>query len=257
MKNRFAQAAAAALLGVGLLGYAQTARASMQFQLVVEELDANNNVIATSNPQNWDGVTFNAQGQAKLTFTGTVGDFGVDTTVAASNSPGSWQKGALLKIGTTDITNLNNLSGGSHTIRVSVSATDYSAPSSPADIAMSSNFHANIDVPNTSASGSYTSYLGSGNLLYQQSYAAPTISFALSGANTSFDQTTYNPHVSGTTYSLSSVGVFTLSEGANLHQESGTTQVTAPEPATVSMAVAGLVVFAGARWGRRRRQDAV
>jgi hypothetical protein len=245
-----------------------TARAGMQFQLVISEDGTN----FTSGIIDWDSNPFVSPvtDEAELRLPPIkVGDFYIDMTVSASNSPGNGTY-AHLGIGSVYIMNKNYVSAGTHALTIAVTATGYSAPFTSEGneflpyLTLESNASGNLwsNAGTTSARGSFTSYAGASDTPFDQSFAAPSITFALGQGATSYSgQTQQKPFYGNpdlNSYSLTTVGRYELSAGAILSNGSGNAFMHAPEPSSLVLAAAGFpAAFLALHRARRRRAPAI
>jgi hypothetical protein len=243
-------------LGASLLATPGAAQASLQLRMVISEVGTSNSATF-----NWDGKTTDDNDNPAIIVSQTIGDMRVFLTVASTNSPGDGTH-AFLSIGSSTITNQDKNNG--HTLSIAVSATDYSAPGTDGNpylpyLTLESNSSGTLrsKASTTSASGSFTSYASATNHLFATDFAAPTINFALGGSTTAYSgQTERKPFVESR-YSLTSIGLYTLSGGAVLSNEGGNTFMHAPEPSSLALAALGLVTVTVGRVLRRRRNGAV
>jgi hypothetical protein len=225
------------------LAWTQSAQAG--FQLKFSEAGFADTVI------NWDGTTKDAQGNAKITFTGNYGDFSIDLTVSRSNTPGTSSQ-AFLSVAHTNITNNN---GSSQTINVSLSA-DFNNPVAPLPTKLSNTASGTL-VAGTTVAGSFDSFLGT-SLFDTSGTHAGAINFSLNGtgsfgpANTSVQLFSMPSN-----FTLTNVGSYTIGGNSIFDTTGGGTTLTpAPEPATVVAALTGLPLLVLASWLRRRGKTA-
>jgi hypothetical protein len=231
-------------------GAASTSQAGMQLRIT--EVGTGNSVTI-----DWDGSSTDPDGNAEIFERSlNVGDFNVYMTVVTSNAPGTDQ--AWLGVGSTSIT---NLSGTEHTLTIEASATGYTNPGPSGSASLpyltlmnSASGSLSSNSATTSASGSFTSYASASDTLFAKDYGSPSVDFAIGRGTSaaSYSGTTAVGGVVGSSFSLTSVGSYTLSGGAKLHIAGGDTFLHAPEPATLLPAVGGMVLLGIGRWYRGR-----
>lgn len=183
-------------------------------------------------------------GTNTIAFTGLVGDiaFSVATT-ANSNGPGTPSL-ASLSIGSSTI---NNTSASKDEIfKIVTSDNSFTAPSSPPAVQLL-----------TSTSGTLTNgKLTNGTFdAKADSITAPTLMFAASGTGSvAVNGSPVTGSIPGTPYTITDTYAATLSAGSHTATLGGTATVTpTPEPTTVASALAGLGLFGGGYWLRRRK----
>jgi len=207
---------------------------------------------ATTKTFDWDNITTDASGNAEIDINQNFGDFNVHFAYALSNAPGGEQ--ALLQTSDGKLTNLDSTS--SHTLTVLVSSTDFYLPQSPPLLTVAST--ASGSVGRGSLSGVFTSYADASNTLYGTTFATDQVTFGPIGANASYSGSTskggFDPN--GSPYSLTNVGTYTLSKGAQVTVSGGNTAVSAlaPAPGGIALSLAGLPVL-GLGWLRRRQKS--
>jgi len=185
-----------------------------------------------------------------------VGDFTIFLTTSITNA-NDIVVGPLahLEIGHTTITNTNSLSGGTHTLSIFVTSTDYTQPGliAPMDVKFTASGSINA---NTNSTGHYIGYADASNAAFGTGTAAPTISFVLpdGSGNRSFSATTQTTFTDTVPlgYSMSILGVFSLNAGGSYSGNTGNLDATAvPAPGALALALAGLPCL-GLGWLRRR-----
>lgn len=182
-----------------------------------------------------------------------VGDFTIFLTTSITNA-NDLPVGPLahLEIGHTTIT---NTSGGTHTLSVFVTSTDYVNPGfiAPMDVKFTASGSINA---NTTSTGHYIGYADASNAAFGTGTAAPTINFTLpdGSGNRSFSATTQTSFTDTLPlgYSMSILGVFSLNAGGSYSGNTGNLDATAvPAPGALALALAGLPCL-GLGWLRRR-----
>ena len=195
----------------------------------------------------------------EIITTTNVGTFGVQITVAVSNSPGSSSAGTL-QITSLDITNSTNV--GQQTLSILTSDTGYALPGNPP---LSMNL--NSAFTGTFGSGSqptdnasFQSFADPNN--GQPATANPTGPLSFSYPTTeapNFTSFSGNNNVSwsrlATPYSLSDLTTVTLSPGASINI-TGTTTATAVSPSVPEPTLGVVPALALGLLARRRRNPA-
>ena len=195
----------------------------------------------------------------EIITTTSVGTFGVQITVAVSNSPGSPSAGTL-QITSLDITNSTNT--GQQTLSILTSDTGYTQPGNPP---LSMNL--NSAFTGTFGSGaqptdnaSFQSFADPNN--GQPATANPTAPLSFSYPTTeapNFTSFSANNNVSwlrlATPYSLADLTTVTLSPGASINI-TGTTTATAVSPSVPEPTLGVVPALALGLLARRRRNSA-
>jgi len=219
-----------------LLGLSTPARAGF----VITIADTTNSVSKT--------FTFGApvSGQTDSTFLGVeqmaittqVGDIFVSVELARSNTPGTPSLSFVDQSGNGIV----NTSTSARSLSISVTSTDFTAPTAPPALTFTSTLTANV-VTGTVTAGTFNSYIGTTNGEFQQSIGAPTVGPASADATNPFSDFTQTQIASLTgPFSISSVLTATLSGSANITQLSGNSHLATavPEPSSMVALAAGL-----------------
>jgi hypothetical protein len=186
----------------------------------------------------------------------TFGDFTLNMSFAKSNSPGGTQ--ALVQQGNGL---LDNNATGSRTLTISVSSTDFSSPISPPPLNVISK--ASGTAGTADVSGTFTSYVDTTNALFGTKVGTDTISFNTAQTGGVYSQAIkYYPFSPTSAYSVSDVGVYTLTGGSGGNPgevtiSGGNTTVMVPAPTGLLLALTGLPLLGLGWWCRRRRPQAV
>jgi len=233
---------AAILMGVAVWGLASPAQAdpiNPRFQIeffedgVLQRTVIDNNIVSGDIAPN----------TGTISFSGTVGHFSLYFSVGTENSshvpPGELQNvppPAVLEIGTSLITNNDT---ASHRLTIEMSAQDFNNPSSPPPLVMSST--ASGSVTRGTLTGDFTSFGDAGNTLFGMTFSTSPLNFTGSTGTSYSATTSAGGFNSGSLYSLTNVGDYTLSGGGRLTLTGGNTQTNStavPEIDPGSMASA-------------------
>jgi len=229
-----------------LLMLSMTPSAHASFKLRIYEDGVLKQTVVDNNKHSGD--TSKAKGQ--IVFSGTVGDFSINTSLSATPILGH---GGSLEFGSTSIT---NTSGSQHTIKLFASANHYFdfAGTSPMRV-----FSSILGSDNTgSLSGDFTSYASADNKLFGTSFSTQKLSYTTTqGQN--FGGNNNKPSFlspKGHDFSISNKGNFTLDGNGKVTISSASTQVVAPAPATLVLALSGVPCLAMGFWMFRRQKIA-
>jgi hypothetical protein len=190
-------------------------------------------------------------GSGVITYSGNAGDFNLAFTYATSNSPGADNVG-IVTVANTRITNNTN---ATHTLTIEVSSQGFDLPTGDSLSLLNS---ASGTISRGSINGSFTSYVDRSNSLFGKSdVAAPAVTFAgTAGTNSaSFSGTTeVYPFSSTGTYSITNVGTYTFAAGASMTLTGGLSEVHAPAPPGLVLALSGMPLLGFGCWFRGRRR---
>jgi hypothetical protein len=260
--NRFGRtrvAPAALLLAAALWATPPPARADFQIQLYED-----GNLLASPG-------TLSDNGSGVITYTGMAGDFSIAFTFN-STTPGADDKGTL----SVDNARITNRTSAEHTLTMMVSSQGFT---SPAGSALSLVNSISGTVSRGTVEGNLTTYADRGNTLFGTSdlatdtfkYAATTVvgfvdpdlaanlpppSNTFAGSQDTAGTTTTSGFSTGGTYSITSVGNFDL-YGFSSVTFSELSQVHAPAPSGVVLALSGVPVLGLGSWFRARRRQNV
>jgi PEP-CTERM motif len=239
--------AAALLAGAVMLGASAPAKATFVVTITVTNQTT---LVSTTVTHTFGGAPTagfsdsTLAGTNTIAFTGLVQDiaFSVATT-ANSNGPGTPTLAALSISSNT----VNNTSASAAELfKIVTSDNSFTAPSSPPPVTL-----------RTSTSGTLTTgTLSSGTFdATADGITGPTLTFAASGTGSvAVNGTPVNGSIAGTPYTITDTYQATLAAGSTTASIGGTaTVVPTPEPTTVASALAGLGLFGGGYWLRRRK----
>jgi len=248
----------ALMVGLSILGSANKAEAA--FQLKYEQSSFGDLLIDWTDAG--QGTTDPVTGDKRITFSGTYGTFDVTGTFASTNEPGS---ASVAKLGIVSVT-IKNLSTATKTLTISMSADQFTDPLEPLPLTLTSTAAGSLtgrvvgtSTTSGSASGNFTSYIGTG--LFNMGTASGPVTFNVTGQGKSFggDGTpTTLFSAPSTPFSLTNVGVYTLGRQSVITFTGGGTQLlpaAVPEPATMATALLGLPMVGLGIWMRRRKQN--
>src|SRR5262245_23021568 len=240
-KNLLSLAALAAIA----LGVPATARAT--FQLALQQAGVNAGaitVVATTSDFNPVGIS----------FSGTYGDFSV--SVQGGSSTNAAALSSLLS-STTNVTNSNLLTGGTHTLSLWVTQTNYNLPVG-SQLNVESGMGGSINNGTLGLTGIFQAFADTNNGAFTNSFtnglqnaSATGSTYDTGSANGVFNRG--NP-----SYSLTSVANFTVSAGgvSNYSNHVNVTAVpTVPEPISMVAWAFGLVGLGGSSLVRRWRRS--
>jgi len=208
-----------------------------------------------------------------LVFFGSTTHFSITNGSGLSNNPGA-QNGSNLDLSSNQQINaLFGTAGGSHTIRIELSQTDWTAPTgTPLFLSSSAGgSFAYLGGTNPSATQSvsvtYQGFLDNTNALFGQPGAGSTPIQTASASRTSpgTSPLVFSPGTAtnsgvpgGTPFSITDVLAFTFTLGAGSGQTtanvSASTVAAVPAPAGLVLVVAGLPFLGIGTWLRRRQQ---
>lgn len=219
------------------------------------------------------GVTITNIGTTKVLYAADTTNFEISGN-SLSNFPGT-QGGSKLSISNDlQVTTKFGGDGGSHTLRIEISQTDWTAPVGD-PLILSSSGGGSFDYlqgSNLSASQSvavdYQGFLDNSNTLFGQPVAGSTPTISDSATRTTVGTTSLdlgnsvNPLVPGITagskFSMTDVLVFTFTVDAGSGQTaaniSASSVASVPAPAGLVLALTGLPALGIGGWLRRRRQ---
>jgi hypothetical protein len=237
----------AALLVAAAWATPPPARADFQLR-IYEDLGSGN--VATATPL----LTLSdTSGSGVIQYSGNVGDFNLAFTYATTNSPGG--DTGIVTVSNTRIT---NRTGAAHEITIAVSSQGFTSPSG-----------ANLTLENSSSgtvqrgtvTGDFTSFVDRQNGLFgvsDLSSSAFTYSGVAGTDSASFAGTTFNGYLPelGPVYSITNVGDYNFSGGASVTLTGGLSEVHAPAPPGLVLALSGVPLLSVGYWFRRRRAPA-
>lgn len=236
---------AAALAGAVLLGTATPARAT--FEVILTDVNLGTNLTIVDNDSN------DSNGAAKtIQYNNSAfGNFNVNIT-ARTNSPGGTISGLGVADRLQDVTiTTTNIGSGSDTLKFQVISDGFNTPGVGGQTALLTNALASTAI-DAGGSGTFTSSV-TGISTFTTSAASLTDTDVLSdgsGPKLS-DKSSLYFVLDKSPYTVSNVMSITLANGGSA-QFTGTTTVTAPAPAGLVLALAGLPVL-GLGYLRRRR----
>jgi len=255
----------AALTGLAIAGLAPPARADIQISLT-----SGSQTIYMQNPVSSGPVIIPA-------FSFGPGNLLITTATGTSNSPGNpLFSFNTAGIGNTNTLDIENLTGSTQTVTITVSSQGFTSPNSPPPLMVTDTVSGTVlfgtvtgtaqgfaDATNTLV-GTTTgaggipilpTVPGTGGALPGTAFSAPLLnfsgttgtSFAASGAAVGFSP-------DGNTYSLTFTETITLSAFASVQLTGGNVQTFAtPAPAGVLLALSGLPFLGAISWMRRRK----
>jgi len=253
----------AILAGAAILGVPNQARATFNVQVY------DDGVLQS-------GVMAFVSGNS-LVFFGSTTHFSITNGSGLSNNPGTVGGTNLDLSSNEQISTTFGAAGGTHTIQIVLSQTDFTAPTgNPLTLSSSAGgsfaYVAGINpLATQSVSSTYQGFLDNTNTLFGQPVAGSTPSQLASATRTGVGTsplvyvpgTSINTTVPGGTsmFSLTDVLSFTFTLGAGSGQatanvSASSTVTAAPAPAGLILALTGLPVFSVGAWLRRRRQTA-
>jgi len=152
---------------------------------------------------------------------------------------------------TLTITNMDSVA---HTLTVMISATNFTAPTTPPDVLLRESIGGTTPAINSGAGNaiSFVSKAGAAP-------AAPTLTPDITGNSLGYASNATQLITSGLSapYTIMQTYVITLNAGSELQFTGRTNLVSAvPEPATVAMALTALPILGLGAWVRRRRARA-
>jgi hypothetical protein len=205
--------------------------------------------------------TISDNGTGLITYSGQAGDFSVSLSFT-STSPGAGNLGIV----STDSSRITNRSSAEHTLTVALSSQGFNVPNGGPLTLVNS---VSGTVGRGTLTGDFSSYADRNNTLFGTSdLTAPTVTFAASttgfvdpdlgpGAaplSNSFSGMSLNYGFdSELVYSITSVANFDLTGGASVNF-SATSEVHAPAPPGLVLALSGIPLLGLGSWfqGRRR-----
>jgi len=205
-----------------------------------------------------------------LLFTGSTTHFDITNGSGLSNNPGS-PTGSKLSLSSNElIATTFGAAGGSHTIRIVLSQTDWTEPvGTPLNLtsaAGGSASWASGDSAANKVTAKYQGFLDNTNTLFGEPGAGSTPQQTAVGSNTIttvplvFAPPTSSASVpGGTPFSMTDDLSFTFDlaagSGADTANVSASTTATIPEPSTLVLALSALPCLGFGQWLRRRRKS--
>jgi hypothetical protein len=235
----------AVLAGVVILGAPRPAHAYIEIDYAIDGGAKQFGASSTTSAVTWSNSSVG-------------GDFNVLFTIGTTNTPGGTQ--ALVTQSNNAVSTL--YSSGTHTLKVYVSSTGFTAPSIPSEILGTASsitengghtdvtFKSVVDQNNTLFGGVAGVGAGDNTTSNSVTYSAN----GQAGGGTS----TFTPFtLSSTPYALTNEGDYKMDAGTSLTVVSGNTTVSpVPAPAGIVLALTGLPCLGIAGWLRRRGQQA-
>jgi len=241
MMSKFQSFLAAALLaGVGLVGMASPASASIQIQIFE---DGNAVPIYDSGVQ--------AGNSYELTV-GTYGDLIIGTkgsVSAVSNSPG----GSIAELDLDNIRFGTGTSVSGHTFKIVASSDGFTNPVSPPNVVIKSTSSLVVAPLSPTVTAAFTSSVGTG-LFDTSIQSAPTITLSAGASQSKAGDSTSGQFALNGTYALTITDIITFGAGGGVVTLTGGSNSvqSVPEPSTVVAALTGLPLLGLGLWRRRR-----
>lgn len=257
--RKFLPLVAVLLVGAGILGESNRAQAGYTVRVYDDGVLQG-------------GITVFSVGNS-LVFLGNTTHFSITNGSGLSNNPGTGPSSNLDLSSSEQIMTTFGASGGTHTIRIEISQTDWLAPNgSPLNLSSSAGGSMGYQQGSTigatdTVTATYQGFLDNTNTLFGQpvagSTAVQTASASLSSLGTA--PLVFSPGTSvnntvpgGTPFSMTDVLEFRFALAAGSGQTtanvSASTVASVPGPAGVVLVIAGLPVLGMGTWLRRRRQ---
>jgi hypothetical protein len=190
-------------------------------------------------------------GSGVITYSGNAGDFNLAFTYATSNSPGADNVGIV----TVANTRVTNTASATHTLTIEVSSQGFNVPTGDSLTLLNS---ASGTVSRGTISGSFNSYADRNNALFGTSdLAAPALTFTGTAGTLSASfsgSTELYPLTSTGLYSITNVGTYTFGAGASITLTGGLSEVHAPAPPGLVLALSGMPLLGFGCWFRGRRR---
>jgi hypothetical protein len=173
---------------------------------------------------------------------------------ADSNSPGT----APLSLEESTTLHINNVTGATHKIVITVASQDFTLPTAPPDILLNSHIGGTVIVGKPANALSFQSCVDATNSLngcpgtIQSPVGSPSVTSALSFSN---DQFKTIPTL-GAPYALDELITLTLGGGGQINFSASTTLTQVPEPASIAL-LGGALLFGASRLIRRKRNQSL
>ncbi len=259
MRSKKLWALAVALTGALVFGSASQARASYSVQVYDDGvLQGGVGVLAIGN---------------SLIFTGSTTHFSITNGSGLSNNPGSPGGSNLILSSNEQISTTFGATGGTHTIKIVLSQTDWNSPvgnpltlSSSAGGSISNLISGSNPNAQTHVTATYQGFLANSNVLFATPAAGGTATQTATASVTGIGSNglVFTPGISvnptvpgGVPFSMTDVLTFTFTQDAGSGQAtanvSASSVASVPAPAGLVLVLAGLPCLGIGRWLRRRK----